>query len=274
MEHNRERLEANRVLWDGWAEMHLETEFYDVEGFVADPSSRPFDPIVREVVGSIQGRRLLHLQCHFGLDTLRLALLGADVTGVDFSAKGIRAARELSKRTGIPARFVETDVLSLAAEIEEAAFDVVFTSYGVISWLPDLRPWAASIASRLKPGGVFHIVELHPTAWIFDEEAEEPPLRVRYGYFDRSSLRWEEKGSYAAPDGEFEGVSYSWQHTFEEILGSLLAEGLQIVSLKEYDRIAWRHLPFMTEDDDGMWRMPTTAGDIPLLFSLTARKPE
>jgi len=266
---------ANRELWERWTPHHLTSEFYDVEGFAADPAARPLDPIVRDVVGDVTGARLLHLQCHFGLDTVRLALAGASVVGVDFSSEAIHAARELAARMNVNAAFVEADVRDLQPEAVSAGrgFDVVFTSYGVISWLPDLRPWAATIARCLAPGGRFCIVEMHPTLWLYDEEAPEPPLPLRYSYFSHEPLVLNEIGSYAAPDSGVEGTSYSWQHDFEEILGSLMAEGLVIESLREYPRIHWKHVPYMVRDDEDFWRLPPEAGDLPLMFSLVARKP-
>jgi SAM-dependent methyltransferase len=264
---------ANREMWDGWTRLHVPSAYYDVDGFVADPASRPLDVIERDVVGDVSGKRLLHLQCHFGMDTLRLAVAGARVTGVDFSAEGIAEARKLAERLGIDATFVESDVCDLPAEVPAGAFDVVFTSFGAISWLPDLRPWAAMIARSLTPGGTFHVIDMHPTLWMFDEDTAEPPLPLRYSYFSAEVVPFEMHGTYAAPDADFHRVAYSWQHTFEEIVGSLIAEGLVIESLREYPRIAWRHVPYMTQDADGFWRLPAEAGDVPLMFSLTARKP-
>ena len=266
---------ANRELWNAWADLHVASSFYNVDSFVADPHSRPLDSIERELVGDVAGKRLLHLQCHFGLDTLRLAMMGAEVTGVDFSPVAIAHARELSERIGVPGAFVETDVRSLPDEVVPGSFDVVFTSYGVLSWLPELTAWAETIASRLVPGGVFCIAESHPSLWIWDEELPEPPLVVRYSYFgDGDPLVLPEKGSYAVPDADFEGQSHSWQHTFEEIFGALLGAGLTIEWLREYPRITWQHFPFLEQDVEGWWRLPAGMAEIPLLFALRARKPE
>jgi len=269
----REHMAANRELWDAWAGLHVDSAFYDVDGFLADPAARPLDSIVRRVVGDVSEKRLLHLQCHFGMDTLRLALMGATVTGVDFSRKAIEAARELALAAGLDATFVEADVTALGDEVPREAFDVVFTSYGAISWLPDLRPWAEAIASRLVAGGVLHVIDVHPTLWIFDEEGGAMPPEIRYSYFSRDVLRWEECGSYAAPDSDFQSVSFSWQHTFEEIVGSLIDAGLAIESLREYSQIAWQHMAYMVQDDEGLWRLPPGAGEIPLMFSVSATKP-
>jgi SAM-dependent methyltransferase len=267
-------VDANRELWNAWADLHVDSSFYDVDSFVADPAARPLDGIVLENVGDVAGKRLLHLQCHFGMDTLRFAMMGAEVTGVDFSPTAIAHARRLAERLGVPGTFVETDVRSLPDEVEPGGFDVVFTSYGVITWLPELTAWAETIASRLAPGGVFCIVESHPTLWIFDEALPEPPLSVRYSYFsDGNPLVLPEKGSYAVPDAEFEGESHSWQHTFEDILGALLGAGLRIESLREYPRISWQHFPFLEQDAEGLWRLPACLPEIPLMFALRAVKP-
>jgi SAM-dependent methyltransferase len=269
-----EGIESNRKLWDAWTTAHVGSEFYDVDGFVDDPAARPFDSIVSEVLGEVAGERVLHLQCHFGLDTIRLALAGAEATGVDFSAEGVTSARALAKRMNVDVRFVRGNVLALPAEIEHEAFDLVFTSYGVLGWLPDLAAWADSIATRLAPGGRFAIVELHPFAWVFDEVSEEPPLTLRYPYFTSEAMVGAMQGSYAAPDSDVTGTSYEWMHTFEEILTALLERGLVIESLREYPLLAWQGFPFMVPaGEPGMWRLPDDAGDVPLMFSLTARKP-
>lgn len=265
---------ANRDLWDGWTELHVPSEFYDVEGFKAGRDT--LDAVELEGVGDVKGTSLLHLQCHFGLDTLSWARRGARVTGVDFSEKAVAHARRLAHELGIEARFIQADVTdtdALLGRLGGERFDVVFTSHGTISWLPDLRPWARTVAGALKPGGTFFIADSHPFTWIFDDEITEPGLRFRYKYFGREALRWEEKGSYAVPDADFEGVSYSWQHTFEEIIGSLVEAGLRITSLREYPYLAWRWFPWMVKHGDGCYRLPEDMPQIPLMFSLTASKP-
>jgi SAM-dependent methyltransferase len=270
----RDRIAANRELWQRWTALHVPSDFYDVDGFVADPAARPFDRIIAELVGDVSGLRVLHLQCHFGMDSLRFPLLGAaEVTGLDFSSEAVAAARELSARMGIPATFVEGDVTSPPAEVPEGAFDLVFTSYGTISWFPDLEPWAHTIAGRLAPGGVFKIADGHPTLWIFDDAAEDPELRVRYSYFMREAFEWEEIGSYAAPGGERTGISHSWQHTFEDITGALIGAGLVIEQLREFPLLAWKYTPGMVEREPGLFGQPDGQPEVPLMFTLTARKP-
>jgi len=273
----RDEIAANHHLWENWARLHTTDpdSMYDVEGFVADPAARPFDWVIRETVGDVAGKRVLHLQCHIGLDTVRFALAGArDVTGVDFSAVAITSARDIAARVGADATFIEGDVTALPESVPSEAFDVVFTSYGTIMWLPDLEPWADSIATRLAPGGVFHIVDLHPFLSVMDDFAPEPPLAVRYPYFTREALYFEEQGSYANRDADFRADSYAWQHPFEEIVGVLARRGLVIEALREYPVVGWKALEYMVEGDDELWRLPEGAGDIPLMFGLTARKPE
>lgn len=265
---------ANLFLWENWSAMHMNGTDYDVEGLIADPASRPLDWVIRETVGDLTGKRLLHLQCHIGTDTVRLAMMGAvDVTGVDFSPVAIEGARSIAQRLGVSADFVEADVCALPKSVPLEAFDVVFTSYGTIFWLPDLEPWADSVASRLAPGGVFHLVDLHPFLSVFDDFAPHPPLAVRYPYFAREPLHFVEQGSYADRDADFHADSYAWQHTFEEIVGVLARRGLVVEQLREYPVVGWKALEFLVEDGDGLWRLPDGAGDIPLMFGLTVRKP-
>lgn len=270
----RDEVVANLTLWEGWADLHMAGSGYDVEGFIADPSARPFDWVVREVVGDVTGKRLLHLQCHIGIDTLRFVLGGAvGVTGVDFSPRAIAFARSIAARMGLGAEFVEADVTALPPSVSRDAFDIVFTSYGTISWLPNLEQWADSIATRLAPGGVFHIIDAHPFSWVFDDEAPEPPLRIAYPYFGREPIYYEEHGSYAEPEADFVAGSYSWQHTFAEIIGVLVRRGLVVRELREYPVCAWKAFEFMEKDADGLWRLPAEAGDVPLMFALTMEKP-
>jgi len=270
---------ANRDLWNGWTELHVESDFYDVEGFKAgrDTLDEVESRGVLDRVGDIRGKTLLHLQCHFGLDTMSWARRGARATGVDFSEKAVAHARRLARELDIPARFFCADVTDTPAvlgQLDGERFDVVFTSHGVITWLPDLRPWARTIAAALKPGGTFCVVDSHPFCWMFDEEVAEPTLAFRYEYFTREALRFDEKGSYAVPDADFRGVSYSWQHTFEDIVGSLAAAGLTVVSLREYPYLAWKWFPWMVKDDAGRYRLPPDMPQIPVMFALTAAKLE
>jgi SAM-dependent methyltransferase len=261
---------ANRALWDGWPELHVPSAFYDVEGLKAGRD--PLDRVVSEGVGDVSGQSLLHLQCHFGSDTLGWARRGASVVGLDFSERAVAHATALAEELGLDARFVCANVYDALEALEGERYDVVFTSYGAISWLPDLRRWAEIIAASLKPGGRFFVADHHPFLWMFEDTTKERVVRFYYPYFDREALRWDEKGSYAVPDAEFEGVSYSWQHTFEEIVNSLAGAGLRIEALREYPYLAFQWFDFMEQDDEGFWRMPADLPQLPLMFSVTATR--
>ena len=182
---------ANRDLWDAWTHLHLRLPpggpHYDVAAFKGGRTT--LAPIERGEVGDVAGKTLLHLQCHFGLDTLSWAREGATVTGADFSPGAVAAARALSAATGVPGRFVCADLYALPEtdELRGARFDVVFTSYGVLSWLPDLAAWARVVARFLAPGGAFHLVEYHPFVYLLDPETHDAagdPLD--HGYFSRA----------------------------------------------------------------------------------------
>jgi SAM-dependent methyltransferase len=222
-------------------------------------------------VGDGRGKSLLHLQCHFGLDTLGWARLGARVTGADFSDEAIRAARTLAQETGLAANFVCANIYDLPNELS-SEFDIVFTSHGVLNWLPDLSAWARVIAHFLKPGGLFFIAEAHPTAYIFDDE-NLADLRVRYPYFHTNEPgKYEVHGSYADRAADLHGVDYEWTHSLGDVINALIAAGLQIVELREYPFAAWQMFPFMEQEAAGWWRLPERFPQIPLMFSLKARK--
>jgi SAM-dependent methyltransferase len=203
-------MSANRDLWNAWADAHVGSEFYDTAGFLAGRET--IDRVELEGVGDVTGKSLLHLQCHFGQTTLSWARHGASVVGVDFSERAIALAGDLAGQLGLDARFICADVYDTLAHLDGERFDVVFTSYGAISWLPDLKPWAEVIAGALKPGGRFFIAEHHPFLWVFDDLSNDIVPTFRYRYFDTNALRCDEDGSYAAPDSGIKAVSYSWQH--------------------------------------------------------------
>jgi SAM-dependent methyltransferase len=268
--------EANRTLWNTWTGINLRSTFYDVEAFAAG-QGRDLDPIARAGPGDVQGKSLLHLQCHFGMDTIRWAKHGAVVTGVDFSEEAITAARALAARMGVAATFVHSDLYELPTRLE-GRFDVVFTSHGVVSWLPDLERWARVIAHFLVPGGIFYIVEGHPVLFAFDDRSTEPGLRLLYPYFHGPGpIREEHRGCYSEPEAPITSVEHVWLHTMSDIIGSLVRAGLRIESFEEYPFLSWRFFPWMERGADGWWYLPEHPGvpqgrgSLPLMFSLKAR---
>ena len=264
-----EYIRSNQKLWDRWTELHEKSEMYDVAGFKADGSR--LGSIEREELGDVEGKTFLHLQCHFGLDTLSWAGLGAVVTGVDFSEKAVTLARSLSLKLGIDATFVQSDIYDLPDNLS-GQFDIVFTSHGVLWWLPDIERWAKIVSHFLKSGGTFLVVDGHPLASVFDND-HPGELKVKYPYFPTSEpLRFEVQGSYAAADPDYKGAEYGWTHSMSEYVTSLIDAGLQIESLGEFPFQSWRMFPFMEKGGDGLWRFPGGMPEIPLMFSLKAKK--
>ena len=266
-----EYLKANQEIWNSWTPYNIGSKLYDVEGFKAGRET--LNGVELSGLGDVRGKSLLHLQCHFGMDTLSWARRGATVTGVDFSEEGIKAARALAGELGIEAAFIRSNLYDLPQNLEEQ-FDIVFTSHGVLGWLPDIERWAQVISHFLKPGGIFYIAEVHPFVLIFDERRDDQDLRIRYPYFHRASpLEFQEQGTYAVPDAPVEGTAYYWIHSLSDIIGSLVRSGLTLESFDEFPFMRWAHFPWMTRRGEGGWELPGGNGEIPLMFSLKAAKP-
>ncbi len=262
-------MQTNRRMWNELVKVNARSAFYDLDGFRRGVNK--LNSLERGEVGDVKGKSLLHLQCHFGMDTLSWAQLGAQVTGMDYSEEGISLARQLSEELNIPARFVCCNLYDLPANLD-GQFDVVYTSYGVLCWLNDITGWAQIAASYVKPGGFFYIAEFHPFALVFDDESDE--LRYRYPYFEQEALTFEVKGSYADREAEISaGRDYEWQHTLAEIVNGLITAGLRIEFLHEHAFTVYEQLPFLKPDGKGYWRFPDGKQPIPLMFSLKASKP-
>jgi 2-polyprenyl-3-methyl-5-hydroxy-6-metoxy-1,4-benzoquinol methylase len=263
---------ANLALWNEWTALHARSDFYDVAGFKAGKTS--LNPLEMEELGNVAGKTLLHLQCHFGLDSLSWARLGARVTGVDFSDQAIALARSLSQEVGVEAEFVCSDVYELP-QVLAGQFDIVYTSYGVLAWLPDLRKWATVIAQFLKPGGIFYMAEFHPFAMVFDNSETATGLRLQYPYFHTAEpMVFDVQGSYIDRQAQVtQKVEYEWDHSLGEILDALIAAGLRLEFLHEFSYCTYAMFPSLMEQcSDGMWRLKEGDGSIPLMFSIKASK--
>lgn len=267
---------VNQRLWDAWTAVHASGDFYDLARFRAGGVRLRSDEIA--AVGDVTGKRLLHVQCHFGIDTFSWARLGAAVTGVDFSPAAIRLAGHLAVDLGFPsARFIESNVYDLPNVLDET-FDVVYTSRGVLGWLPDIAAWARVVAGCVAPGGVFYISEIHPVAQVFETEGVAPgELRLTYPYWEHPEpLVFEVQGSYADPSADVgQQQEHGWDHGLGEIVTALIEAGLRIEWLRESNELDWR-LDFLVETEPGSDRYglpPGTPGGLPLMFSLLARKP-
>jgi ubiquinone/menaquinone biosynthesis C-methylase UbiE len=265
-------LAANRALWDEWTTIHEHSAFYDLHGFRRG-GIRIADHELDEI-GPVDGLSLLHLQCHFGIDTLSWARLGARATGVDFSPSAIALARSLANDLQLDARFIESDVYQLPEVLDET-FDLVYTSKGVLGWLPDVARWADVVARFVRPGGRFYILEIHPVAQAFEDEGVElRQLQLKYPYWEHvNPLAFPTRGSYANESANVNApMEYSWDHSLGEIVTSLAAAGLRVDALREYPFLNWK-LDFLEQAPDGTWRLPPGDGELPLMFSILASKP-
>jgi SAM-dependent methyltransferase len=264
---------ANRRLWNAWTKIHEASEFYDNESFKAGRNT--LRSIELEELGDVNGKSLLHLQCHFGQDTLSWAHLGAQVTGVDLSDEAISLAQSLAAELNLEACFICSDLYELP-NVLDRQFDIVFTSYGVLAWLSDLPRWAEIIAQYLKPGGTFYIVEIHPFTDTLNDWEPEKNLSICYPYFQPNEpFTYDAETSYAEPDAKHTEpiTNYQWSHSLGEIINALIEAGLQFQFLHEFPMTVFQHLPVMQERD-GWWWLPEGSPELPFLFSLKATKSE
>ena len=257
--------ETNRQTWNEKVAVHTESDFYNNEGFINGKSSLMKYEL--EALGDVSGKSLLHLQCHFGQDTLSWARMGAECTGVDLSDAGIAFAKALSKKIETPANFVCCNVLETSKHITET-FDIVFSSYGTIGWLPDLKPWGKMIAQRLNKGGTFYIVEFHPLVWMFDYTSGKAVLK--YGYNQDEVIYEEYEGTYADEHSSMMSKEYGWNHGLGEVVSALTDAGLHIEFLREHDESPYDVLPALIQNENGLY--VTKDRLYPLLFEIKASK--
>lgn len=258
-------IRLNQESWNRRTEVHLTSAFYDMEGFRRGQSSLNEPEL--NLLGDLRGKSVLHLQCHFGQDTLSLARLGAEVTGVDLADKAIENARAIAAELSIPSTFICSDIYELPQHLDRP-FDVVFTSYGTIGWLPDLGKWAAVVARFLKPGGQFVMVDFHPVVWMFDNDFKE----VGYRYFKSEAIIETEMGTYADPNAPVEVTSVSWNHSLSEILNSLIQHGLEIRSFDEFDYSPYNCFRETVEVAPKMFRIRHLGDKIPMMYAIDAVK--
>jgi SAM-dependent methyltransferase len=257
----------NRANWDDRVPVHLASEFYDLDGFRAGAGSlRPFE--VAEA-GDVAGKRLVHLQCHVGLDTLSWARNGALVTGLDFSAPAIEAARSLAADLDIGASFVTADVYDAVTALGGRRFDIVYTGIGALVWLPDLARWARVVAALLEPGGFLYLVEGHPFAQVLDE-AEG--TAVLLDYFDDGPQVEDYPYSYTDGPALAHTRSVQFQHPLGQVVTALAAAGLRIDFLNEHDFDTFQRFRAL-ERHGGQYRFPEGHSRIPMMYSLRAARP-
>jgi len=266
-----ERLAANRENWDDRTIIHLGSHFYDVERWLREQRG----PRPREVaaLGDVAGLRLVHLQCHFGLDTLAWARAGALVTGLDFSPNAIAAAKNIAERSGLGdrAEFVCAEVYQALDALRHARFDIVYVSLGALCWLPDVDRWAEQAAGLVGSGGRLYLHDGHPLAWALADDG----VAVQHAYFEDSEP-FVDDADHSYTDGDVpieHRRSYEWNHSIGETVTALIRHGLRLEWLVEHDWTVWQRFPWLIPNSDGNWTTPPDTPRLPLTFSLLASRP-
>jgi SAM-dependent methyltransferase len=259
-------LTLNRSNWDERVAVHVASGFYAVERFVdGEDHLHGFES---DELGDVSGKRVAHLQCHFGLDTLCLARRGASVTGLDFSTPAIAEARALAGRLGVDARFVEANVYDAVEALGET-YDIVYTGKGALNWIPDLSAWANTVAALLEPGGVLYLAEYHPFLLMLAEDS----LEFDWPYFNSGPEVWDEPGDYADPEAVLEHArTVEWPHPISEVICSIIDAGLRVEFFHEFAESSFARFSFMEQVGPRLYRMPAGMPELPLMYSLRAVK--
>lgn len=258
-------IDINKKTWNAKTEVHVASDFYDNQSFLDGKST--LNTIELDLLRDLKDKKLLHLQCHFGQDTLSLARLGATVTGIDFSDKAIEKAREFNERLGLDATFICCDIYDLPNCLSEK-FDIVFTSYGTIGWLPDLLKWANVISHFLNPNGKFVMAEFHPVVWMFDNDFKT----IFYNYFNVETIIEDESGTYADRYSAIEAKTITWNHPTSEVLNALISNDLEINCFNEFDYSPYNCFNETEEFEPNKFRIKHLENKIPMVFSIQATK--
>lgn len=265
MQDHNTYFEANKALWNAKTQIHINSEFYNHKQFLIDQNS--LMPTEVNEMGDVSGKSLLHLQCHFGQDSISWAKKGAQVTAIDLSDEAIEEARKTAQQLNIQANFICSNVYDIDQHLTEQ-FDRVFTSYGTIGWLPDLNRWAELIAQFLKPGGSFYMIDFHPFVWTMDDNFEN----FGYSYFNDGVIEMEEEGTYADMSSNIKMKEYGWNHTTSDLLNSLLKQGLQLEFFNEFNFSHYNCFPNMIGLEKDKWQFEKWKGTIPYMYSLKVTK--
>ena len=266
---------VNKRWWDERAKPHHESAFYDVDGLVA--GRNPIDQFEWDELGDLTGKRVAHLQCHIGNDSVALARAGAQVVGLDFSEPAIEAARITAARMGVDARFEVGDVFDAVSILGDSQFDIVYTGKGAITWMNDIDRWAATVAALLRPGGRLYLVEYHPFHWMFSDHSYD----IAFSYFSRGAtyaIDFAEggevaSGSYAVPDLPTEhNDTVEWNYPIGDVVSAVATHGMQIEFLHEFPFIHWPRWPFLEDRGGGQFHFPEGMPQVPLIYSLAATR--
>lgn len=261
---NKEQLEANRRSWNHRVGIHQESSFYQLDEFIKGKTS--LNEIDLQILGNIKGKQILHPMCHFGMDSLSMVRMGAEVSGFDLSDKAVEKANELGKKLKLNASFVACDYYDFPKHIHQK-FDLIYLSYGVIGWLPDLTKWAKLAYDALKLNGELILIEFHPFVWMYDDDFKN----IQYNYFNDGVIHTQE-ASYTEKDSTDKQAFYSWNHSLSEVLTSLINAGFSISKFEEYDYSPYDCFKNTYEFENGKFRIKTFQDRAPLVYALVASK--
>jgi len=278
MENYQSYFSANRESWNKRTAVHKDSAFYDFESFKKGKTS--LSKIELEELGNVKGKSLLHLQCHFGMDSMSWEREGAVCVGVDLSDEAINLAKEINEELNLDTKFICSNIYDLKDNAEALRYysspsgggwegaDIVFTSYGTIGWLPDLDKWVEIVAYFLKPGGTFYIADFHPMLWMMDEDFG----KIKYNYFNTEVITEEISGTYTDRNAPIKSVEHGWNHPFSEIINALIKQGLQIEQFNEFPYSPYNCFNNLEQGADEMWRIKGMDEKMPMMYSIKATK--
>lgn len=265
MSEQDQYFETNKAFWNASTKLHVDSPIYELADFRNGGLS--LRELEQQEVGEVRGKKLLHLQCHFGMDTMSWSRLGAEATGMDISDEGIKEARRIAGELGLDTTFVCCNIYDLPQHLE-GQFDIVFTSYGVLGWLPDLDKWAKVVNHFLKPGGTFYIAEFHPFIWLYDDKFED----IKYSYFNTGPDYELTENTYGDRDANLSMGNYYWSHPLGAVSNALIKQGLQIEFIHEWDYINWNCIQGLEEIGKYRYILPKWGHKIPYMYSLKATR--
>ena len=265
MDSEANYIDINRHSWNNRTDVHMKSEFYDHEGFMNGRTS--LNDIELNLLGDLNGKTILHLQCHFGQDSISISRLGGKVTGIDLSDIAITKAKKIADDLKANTNFICCDIYDLPNYLDEQ-FDIIFTSYGVVGWLPDLNKWAKIISRFLKPKGQFILVEFHPFVWMFDDSFK----KIKYNYFNSGAIVESEEGTYADKSAEIKQEYVMWNHSLSEVINSLIQNELEINYFDEFDYSPYNIFDNSLKIEEKKYRIEHLGNKIPMVYSIVATK--
>lgn len=283
----RDMMRTNELNWDARTSVHIASRYYGLQDGEAPDPSRWFAPFEWEDLGDLDGRDVLHLQCHLGTETIAFAQRGARAVGLDISGEAVSSARNLAQRANIPVEYVHANVYDAPDALQGRQFDVIYTGKGALYYLPDLAAWARTIAQLLRPGGTLYIAEFHPLLNalrprphngdgpdLVGHDHHADSLVIGHDYLANGVMQRESTHTYTDGPALEEGATdfFEWMHGLDDVINAVTAAGLLIGSLRESPQIPWRRWDRMTRTPEGWWQLPAGEPRIPLLYALLARR--